>query len=62
MSPLNITLNLAGPLLKGWSEKYLGLEVSSLASKVCFTHQNLLDRGDPMELNFEFLKCKNQKY
>ena len=29
---------------------------------VYFTVRNLLESGDPMELKFNFLKCKNEIY
>ena len=35
-----------------------GLKVSSWHVSVYFTDQNIMQRGDPMELNFEGLKIQ----
>lgn len=37
-----------------------GLRVSFLASKCVFTDQNILQRGDPVELDLEVLEIQKQ--
>ena len=37
-----------------------GLRVSSLVSKCVFTDQNILQRGDPTELDLEVLEIQKQ--
>ena len=39
-----------------------GLKKSSVAYNVYFTDQNIMQRGNPMKMNFEVLELEKLKY